>query len=510
MTQPVKLEGNGTPQKISRYYECHLQAPGLLGQVREIDPAGDETRAGGLKEESLQKAIKNSEMQTNFIFEIEITADRLPPEPDSATRADGLTATTPEGEAAIPLTLPAAGDNVGYAMLYTDEAGISRWIFPQDGAAGGEVSRGSGDPVIFNLPRANAPLPSDTGEEEEAGRGPYAKIGRRVVRVLTWVTDGIIGKTALKFITSWEEANRPYKILAVKPGQFQNKVNWEQISGGRTLLLIHGTFSTAEASFGGMFEHDFKSLAAHYGQRVIAFNYPSLHHTPTQNAQKFLAMLPENISLEVDIVTHSRGGLVAREFTERLTGLETGGRKIKIGKVLFVAAPHRGTILTDEKNGLDLIDRYTNFLTNLPDEAFLITIEAILALVKLVGHGTLKGLPGLQSMNPQGDYLKALNAHPVNQADYYALAADFTPTAPGLIARLGKTGLDTFVDRLFEEANDSVVPTGGCHQIKQTAAGFPIPAERYRVYAGTNRIHHCNFFEQAIVNRQISEWLTAN
>ena len=172
MTHPTKLDGNAAPQKISRYYECRLQAPGLIGQVREIDPADGGTRAGGLKDKSLQQAIENSEMMTNFIFEIAISGDRLPPEPDSATRADGLTATMPDGEPAIPLSLPAIGDNVGYAMLYTDEAGVSRWIFPQDGASGGEVSRGSGDPVIFHLPRANAPLPPAIDVDDEAGRGP--------------------------------------------------------------------------------------------------------------------------------------------------------------------------------------------------------------------------------------------------------------------------------------------------------------------------------------------------
>jgi hypothetical protein len=58
-----------------------------------------------------------------------------------------------------------------------------------------------------------------------------------------------------------------------------------------------------------------------------------------------------------------------------------------------------------------MIDRYTNFLTSLPDEPFSLTLEAVLGVIKLIAHGTLKGLRGLQSMHPQGAYLlERLNA----------------------------------------------------------------------------------------------------
>ena len=52
--------------------------------------------------------------------------------------------------------------------------------------------------------------------------------------------------------------------------------------------------------------------------------------------------------------------------------------------------------------------------------------------VKIVGHGALKGLDGLQSMNRQGPFMKDLNAHGTAGADYYAISANYEPRDPGL------------------------------------------------------------------------------
>jgi len=152
-----------------------------------------------------------------------------------------------------------------------------------------------------------------------------------------------------------------------------------------------------------------------------------------------------------------------------------------------------------------MVDRYTNFLTNLPDEPFSLTLESILAVVKLIAHGTVKGLPGLQSMHPQGAYLlDRLNAgltQPTTQ--YYALGANYTPDDPALLARLAKKGFDKFVDAVFGTDNDGVVLTGGSYQAGHNSYGFPIPRERRYVYEGEDQIHHCNFSTCAIGHRLI-------
>ena len=204
------------------------------------------------------------------------------------------------------------------------------------------------------------------------------------------------------------------------------------------LLLIHGTFSTALAAFSTLPQSTYDQLAHMYGGRMFAFDHPSMHHSSQQNAQMLLDMLPQGLELDLDILTHSRGGLVGRELTEQLANLQPHGRKIAIHKAIFVAVPHRGTILTDGDHLIDMFDRYTNLLTSLPDNAYTLTMEGIFLLVKLAAHGALKGLSGLHSMYPAGDYLRRLNASPSHDTRYYAAAANFTPTDPGLLARLGK------------------------------------------------------------------------
>ena len=96
---------------------------------------------------------------------------------------------------------------------------------------------------------------------------------------------------------------------------------------------------------------------------------------------------------------------------------------------MFVAAPLRGTVLADTEHGIKMLDRYTNLFTELPDNPFTISMEAIFMMTKLVYHGAVKALPGLRSMYPPGEYLLQLNKNPNHTTEYYALAADFKPQA---------------------------------------------------------------------------------
>jgi hypothetical protein len=243
---------------------------------------------------------------------------------------------------------------------------------------------------------------------------------------------------------------------------------------------------------------------------LFAFNHPSLHHGPQANVQAFLDALPAGAQLDLDVMTHSRGGLVGRELVERLAALNAQGWQVRVHKALLVASPNQGTILSDPKNGLDLLDRYTNLLTNLPDNAYTLTIEGILMVVKLLGVGALTGLPGLSCLLPGGDYLRGLNATANHGTTYYALTADFTPSAPALLARIGRRMQDKFVDSVFGAENDMVVPTLGSYSAGQSSFGFPIAENHRRVYRGEAQVHHTNYFSTPIVREQIVAWLTGD
>jgi pimeloyl-ACP methyl ester carboxylesterase len=484
-----------------------LQAPALQGTITELAQSAAATRGeSGAYEAPLRRAASDADVVVLKTFAIDVSKVDTTAAP--ATRG-GVALTTAEREAAISLRVPAVQAGAGHAVLYTDEAGISRWIFPNNtGMPGAPATRGGVGEIEFLLPRDVAPT-TPTGTPGPATRGQLTKLGRRLVRVLAWATEDVIGKGAMYVATQWEGKRRPYGLRRF-PFDDARPIDWNTLRGGRALLLIHGTFSTAEAGFSLVPRATIDALRQIYGERMFAFDHPTLHVSPEENVQKFFEMLPDGADLEVDIVTHSRGGLVGREFAERNADYASANRrKLKIRRAVFVAAPLRGTVLADTEHGIKMLDRYTNLFTELPDNPFTISMEAIFMMTKLVYHGAVKALPGLRSMYPPGEYLLQLNKNPNHTTEYYALAADFKPQAETLLARFGWAVADAAVDGIFGEANDGVVPTTGSYELKTTVRGFPIEDKHRSVFVKADGVHHCNYFAAAATNQHLLHWLGA-
>ena len=516
-----------------------LRAPGLRGTVKDLAAGATETRAAeGVDAERLRLAVAGADALLVKVFEMDVsrTAPVAGRAPTSATPGAALTR---GGEPAMTLRVPRLRPDTDYAVLYTDESGYSRWILPNPGAdaaaavvssgaasvtataapGGSALTRGAGATVSFNLPRDAAPLPPADPAKAPGTRGPISIIGRRVVRVLLWVTDDIVGRFSLKAAQKWEEQQRPYGLHPVGPAGIDAAVpmgpeDWRRLAAGPALLLLHGTFSSAQAGFDNLVgDASFAGLAGHYGGRVFAFNHPSMHHSPAQNVQTLLGQLKQQLPADArptfDLVTHSRGGLLARELSERRAELDPGGVDLKVRRAVLVAGPNRGTILADGDNWISLADRYTNFITKLPDNAYTLTMEGILTFVKVMAHGALAGLPGLACLNPRGDYLKRINGAAKPPTVYHSIGASFTPSDPGMIAQLCKRVGDKLVDRLFGEDNDGVVPAEGTFSTGGATSPFsPLPEHR-QVYSLEDRMNHCNYFEHDVVRRQIGAWLTA-
>jgi pimeloyl-ACP methyl ester carboxylesterase len=329
------------------------------------------------------------------------------------------------------------------------------------------------------------------------------------VHVLAWATGDIIGKGALFVAERWENSRRPYE-LSRSPFDDRASLAWDEIAKGPALLLIHGTFSTAPSAFAQLSSEATTALREIYGNRIFAFNHPSVHHSPVDNVKQLFASLPSDVNLDVDIVTHSRGGLVGRELAERAARYDTHGKNLRVRHAVFVASPHRGTILTDSKHGIKMLDRYTNIFTELPDDAFTITTEALFSVAKLIYHGAAGALPGILSMYPPGDYLRELNANPDHQTEYYAIGADFKPVGSSLLSRFRWTIANAAMDGIFGEANDAVVPTSGSYELQSQISGFPIIPKQRLVFGQDAGTHHCNYFGSKRVSDQIIAWLGAS
>ena len=133
------------------------------------------------------------------------------------------------------LTLPKQMRQEAY-LLYTDEAsGISQWIFP-DRVDTAPARRG-GAQVVYYLPDDSPPEPAAPGTQ----RGGIIKGIRKVVRVISWYTDALLGHTIESFVAGWESRRRDYGWQML-PLTSREDLDWPTLGRGRCLLLLHGTF----------------------------------------------------------------------------------------------------------------------------------------------------------------------------------------------------------------------------------------------------------------------------
>lgn len=482
-----QTQGKERPESIS-VADYQLLAPNLFMRVEDHGRDGRLVRSDGneLAIEALEKACAASDVRVMREFKIDL---------EGAAGNAAVKRSDEELEISqdMPLMLMTpANEQLQSALLHQDEFGEVRWILPETNVPGGKNK--------FSLPPVKAGMPH---------RGPVTKKIRRIVKVIAWLAGDVIGHTATQLVTIWENRNRPYGLLGYNNGQLTGQPNYDRLKTGKSLLFLHGTFSTAPAAFAGLLadSHRMKAIEQAYEGRIFAFNHPSLHASPAGNIQELNARIPDALrGAKVDIVTHSRGGLVGRELmAQTQAGLGPG---LQVEKAILVAAPNRGTILTNEEHWISLIDTYTNLLLSLPDNAITIVLEGIISLIKILAGQTVKALPGLQSMRPDGDYLKGLEQRSIGDTNrVYTMGANYLPKGKSVVDIAKAVALKVVLQKIFGENSDMVVPTGGSLDLGPDSA-LPIPPERQMLFDTDSLVNHINFFNSDLVNQQLVDWLT--
>jgi hypothetical protein len=391
-------------------------------------------------------------------------------------------------------------------VLYTDESGVTTWEFAPRDESTGAATRGSATRTYV----VRRDVPPASTSESAATRGVLSAVGKKVLGVLAFkLVDPIMGVIGEAFAERWEAAKRPYRVRTFAPdsyatadGRLLGGDDWRKLGEGRALLFVHGTFSRAHTGFGGLGDETMADLHRMYEGRVFAFDHFTLSHSPQDNIEWLLGQIPDDIDLDVDIVCHSRGGLVSRTLAEKQGELSAGGRRVNVGKLVFVATPNAGTALADARHMNDFIDTYTNLFNFVPDNGVTEALEGIITVVKHIAIGAVKNLRGLQSMDPGGDFLRWLNVPAEIETDYYAVTGAFEPVVPGW-----KTwAKDRLMDAIFKADNDLVVPTGGVYGGNGSSA-FPI---EQRVEFGDDAgLNHSTFFLDGAVRSQVLAWLGA-
>lgn len=478
-----------------------LRTPGMTGVARAID-TGDRgrLRAQEMTTDALEDALAAHSMLPQETIEIAGARE----ERGSST----VTRSTSTGEPAIVLETPDPGPDFGQLVLAQDESGVLTWNLPRTDRDEVDVTRG-GRTLTYVIRRHVPPAaPMGAGQS----RGLIGAVGKKVLKVLAFpLVERGIGAVAEHYATAWEKQHRPYGLRSVTPDNFAQaeggpvpEMLWHPERDARALLLVHGTFSRIHSGFGGLDHQTVAELDHHYAGRVFGFDHVTLSEDPKRNVERFVQMMPEGASLDLDIVCHSRGGLVSRVLAEQQSAISLGSRAITIRQVVFIATPNAGTALADFKHLGELVDRYTSILNLFPDNGVTNVLETIITVVKHLAVGALSGLPGLTSMTPGGPYLAELNQPSTGGTFYRALAADYEPANAGLQALVRIR--DAVTDRVFSDAgNDLVVPSAGVYDANG-ASGFPIDARH--TYAAEEGVQHSGFFRHADARRRLLAWLT--
>jgi len=500
---------DGSSRKVPLGQGYAIIAPGLRGTatVHGARPPGD--RSGNFEQatESLDAALAAGGLTE--VRRIELDVGGMPPggAAPGAVRA-------PSGEPGLVVEVPDLGETVEQVVLAVDEEGVVTWNFPLD-AAGNRVTgaaRGAGGVKRFVIRAAPPPPAAPPVEPGGTGRGLFGAAGRTVLKVLVFpVTDALVGPIAADYAARWEAARRFNRLRPFGPDDYQRADvaalgagDLDRLAGGRALLFVHGTFSTTHGGFAALPRETVAALHDTYGGRVFAFDHFTLSVDPEANADLFRARAPR--PLDIDIVCHSRGGLVARAIAGEL--LATEDPNVRVGRIVFVGAANEGTILADPDHWVELIDRYTTLLNIMPPgtpDAVGDTLEAIITVVKVIGHGILTGLDGLAALRPDGDFMHRINLGRAVGAEHFAIASQFEPGGS-----LKQLAADAVMDRVFERVpNDLVVPTSGVFSAASNPA-FPVPAPRVLQFDPASGVAHSGYFGRPETSEKLREWLAAD
>lgn len=418
------------------------------------------------------------------------------------------------GEDATPtatLNVAVREDETCVLLVEDTATGALSWVLPDNSRELGRGARARrfGASLRFSIPLEGV-------AQAEGARGLIsgaAALGKKVKAFFFKITDEFLGPIIHGFARRWEAKHRPAFSRIYGPDDYQNddpkfprldSAGWRRLAQGRALLFVHGTFSTC-GSFSVLAPSVMDELSRRYEGRVFAFNHPTLTADPRENAISFLRDIPDGVQLEIDVVCHSRGGLVARQ----IAALGEVEGSVAVRRIVFVGATNAGTVLVDGDHMIEMIDRFTTIAKFIPQGVARKVVDALVLVVKVLGHGLVSELEGLSAMSPSGPFLKALNVPGGRAPDYFAIASDFEPKSGTPFISLRRIE-DLAADRVFENAaNDLVVPHDGVFA-KNGALGFPIADARCLRFEPSDAIVHTEFFSETRTGAKLLEWLEAD
>jgi len=235
----------------------------------------------------------------------------------------------------------------------------------------------------------------------------------------------------------------------------------------KTLLMLHGTFSSTNGSFGAITRKGRESwmqaiaMSDQRYQQVLAFNHETVLDSLAANEDELNSFLGRKLSKPVDIITHSRGGLLGKHLAIR-------GKNVQVDRAALCACA----------NGVG----YFNILNNI---SWLLTILAragkyssIGSLAIVLAQHSVKfvaGLDGFKPMMPGNPELdKVLKPVPPkrNKTLFLPVVGDWDDSLvreSRWYKRWSAKGIDKLLSTILEDkehdwvvssANQAIVPSG--------------------------------------------------
>jgi pimeloyl-ACP methyl ester carboxylesterase len=283
--------------------------------------------------------------------------------------------------------------------------------------------------------------------------------------------------------------------------------------GGPVLVLLHGTFSNSESLIAELaaaanFGPFLKKLKGRY-KAIYAFNHPTVSISPVFNAVE-IARHFRGCRSPIDVVAHSRGGLVARWWLEAMESAATGRRAVLVG------CPLDGTSLATPKNLRAALSWLTNVARALSVATGLATpvipfLSVISSLLRFAATGTgalaktpvvdagVSLIPGLSAMTRANLELERLNITQLSRPEYFAIVGSFEPSSSGLavwkfVTEFKNRATKAAADILFSDSNDLIVDSDSmlylCSNPREVISNI-------YDYGKQDRVHHTNYFRQS-------------
>src|SRR5471032_678665 len=372
---------------------------------------------------------------------------------------------TQEHGLTLPITASIARANL--TVLQHKVSGCIQFVFPVQGAQPVPQLTPQAPGYAFGFIRARQLSDSVIGDRPAAA----GLLDWGVKAALHVAQDSI----SLAVVREIEKHSKPEGFIAMSRGYraLATPAELAAAQNQKVLLFVHGIFSSTGGAFGDLGTIDgaagancMRRLLERYDKRVFGYDHWTISKTPLQNAIDLLNAIPAGANWDVDIVCHSRGGLVVRSLLSlpaadarpanadllRIAALRAG-RIASVGKAYFVAAANQGSPLADP----DDLRNFLNVAALLASGSSCLALDVVIGLAKYVVSSGFN-LPSVQELNSGSTLIEDLNnsATMLAAAATYFVRADFDFSASPLLS------LGVYLDRyLMKVDNDLVVPYDG-------------------------------------------------